>query len=215
MFNLKASLISILIFFSSSASAEPWALTEWLDDIQNQWQDMFLYYPRDLSAAPQRCTICSDSYSERELADLVAFVHDKVYGADAVSYPWAQQSRKWSKIINSDWEELIVILGDGQERVRVSTELSRAQRTKLLLGQSVTIRLKIIREARSVIYKDMHVEPGGASRASYHQNTGNSFSDYYLGGEYPDYSDRPFGLTINSIGELGWGAGFGSWSGSY
>ncbi|MDA7723402.1 hypothetical protein N8862_03050 [Pseudomonadales bacterium] len=40
-------------------------------------------------------------------------------------------------------------------------------------------------------------------------------NNFYYGNEYPDYSDRPFGLTINSIGELGWGAGFGSWSGSY
>lgn len=211
MFNLKASLISILIFFSSNVAAETWGVTEWLNDLQNQWQDMFLDYPRNLSAAPQRCAICSDSYSDKELADLVAFVHDKIYGADAESFPWAQRSRKWSKIINEDWEELIVILADGRERVRVSTELSRAQREKLRVGQSVTIRLKIIREGRSVIYKDLHAEPGGVSRASYHQNIGNSFSDYYFGGEYPDYRDYPGGGTrgISALG-WGWGGGWGS-----
>ncbi|MDC1322586.1 hypothetical protein N8254_04040 [Pseudomonadales bacterium] len=68
-------------------------------------------------------------------------------------------------------------------------------------------------KAQYATIEKAHRDAAAASSARF--KPVGSFSDYYFGGEYPDYSDRPFGLTINSIGELGWGAGFGSWTGSY
>jgi len=141
---------------------------------------------------------------------LVAFVHDKIYGADAASFPWAQRSRKWEKLTAYDWKNLVVTLRNGN-RVMVSTKLTRSQSSQIRQGRRATITLKIVRANRSVVYKDMHVEPGGVSRASYHQNIGNSFSDYYFGGEYPDYRDYPGGGArgISALG-WGWGGGWGS-----
>lgn len=168
MFNLKAIAISTLCMFSLNANAYGINIDiniNFLNDIYNEVNDLLLDIPQDLSGVPQTCTICDNSYEARELADLAAFVHDKVYGADASSYPQAGEGKPWIKVEAGDWKNLRVKLNDNTE-VMVSADLSRTQGSNIRRGIPTTITLKIVRRNRSVSYVDLQVELGGESRSS-------------------------------------------------
>ena len=229
MFN-RILLIFLLLMTSATANADYGGYLGDLWKLITQNGGSVLPNPRDygliityreVNYSQKGTSICSGCPNVSTLNGrhkLAQHASNRIFGRSRIDI--SDQTIRGQNPYERGVKGLFVEIGSGVFNEVVEIRIDKLSKGQIrdMDGNGAILTLKIIKENGAILRHEINVKfnrdfpepvmpsPAGGS---------GSFSDYYFGGEYPDYSDRPFGLTINSIGELGWGAGFGSWSGSY